>query len=309
MQLYILIYIPFFFLFSSLLLAVDYHKLQHSSHVLNGKINTQQLLKFSQDYPLSNIKYTEYNITFEENIKPHLVIETEELPVIPFKMDERYETIYTETAYLQVFAVATIGIIASFPESVSKWSKEDKEVADAQELFNKHAKNVAAGPIIDDDEWAINYIGHPVTGAYYYVWGRQSGLTWQESTILSALMSTFFWEYGWESFAEMPSIQDLITTPLLGALLGEGTNYLYNHVMANDGKIYDSIFLGDIARGLLNPIGELNQYFKNFLDSQNIEIAVDYSYNQNITNFNTNATYEYDRFNQTYFGLDFYFKY
>ncbi|MFZ2890098.1 DUF3943 domain-containing protein, partial [Sulfuricurvum sp.] len=51
---------------------------------------------------------------------------------------------------------------------------------------------------------------------------RNDGLSIGESAAFSTLMSTFFWEYGYEAFAEVPSIQDLIFTPLVGSLFGEG---------------------------------------------------------------------------------------
>ncbi len=225
------------------------------------------------------------------------------------KMNERYEKIIRELAYMQVFAVATIGAIALLPESVSQWSAEDKAFVDVQELLDKHADNIAKGPVLDNDTWVINYIGHSVAGSYFYVWGRQSGLTWQESAILTTLMSTFYWEYGWEAFAEVPSIQDLIITPVLGSMLGEGTNYLYNKLMENDGKIYDSVILGGITRGLLNPIGELNQIFDNAFDAANIEISIDYSYAQNPNNYRLRNIMENNGMIQSYFKFNFKLKY
>lgn len=227
----------------------------------------------------------------------------------PQRLDPKYEKIARELAYMQVFAIGTIAVIALLPEGVSQWSAEDKAFVDAQELLRKHADNIAKGPVWDNDDWAVNYIGHPITGSYFYVWGRQSGLSWQESAILTTLMSTFFWEYGWEAFAEVPSTQDLIVTPLLGSLLGEGTNYLYNCIMENNGKIYDSTFLGSLGRGLLNPIGEVNKYLDDAFAAAHIEISVDYSYNQDIDNYRLRNTIENNGQFQSYFKLNFKLKY
>ncbi|WP_203249645.1 MULTISPECIES: DUF3943 domain-containing protein [Cysteiniphilum] len=66
------------------------------------------------------------------------------------------------------------------------------------------------------------YIGHPYAGAIYYMAARDSGFGEFESFLYSAFISTFFWEYGVEAFAEVPSIQDLIVTPVDGWLLGVG---------------------------------------------------------------------------------------
>jgi hypothetical protein len=228
---------------------------------------------------------------------------------LPSGINPRYEKLITELAYVQVFAIGTIGVIALLPEGVSNWSEEDKTLVDAQELFTKHADNIAKGPVWDNDAWAVNYIGHSVAGSYFYVWGRQSGLSWQESAVLTTLMSTFFWEYGWEAFAEVPSTQDLIVTPLLGSLLGEGTNYLYNKVIENDGKIYNSYILGGLGRAFLNPIGEMNMYLANAFEAADIEISVDYAYTQNIDNYRLRSTIENNGQRQSYFKLNFKFKY
>lgn len=238
----------------------------------------------------------------------HLFIENENDPIIPFQLNERYEKIYKEFVYLQIYAFITVGVISLLPEGVSKWDKEKDNTL--QELLNRHAENVEDGPVWDEDTLAINYIGHTIVGSYYYVWGRQAGLTWQESAILNAMMSTFYWEYGWEAFAETPSIQDLLITPILGSLLGEGTNYLYTKIMQNDGLIYDSVILGSLSRALLNPIGELNTHFDNLLYATNTQINIDYSFNRNIENYSPRGYFEDNpNINKAYFGFDFTFKY
>ncbi len=252
----------------------------------------------------------EANATLEERLMPHLFTGNDKIPIIPFRMNDRYEKIFTELAYLQIEAVAVMGVIAILPENISNWPKKYKEMTSAQAYLKKHAENIDKGPVWDNDHWAVNYIGHSLSGSFYYVWGRQAGLTWQESTILSALMSTFFWEYGWEAFTEVPSIQDLIINPLLGSLIGEGANYLYNEIMQNNGLVYDSVILGSLSRGLLNPIGEMNKHFDNLFNAANIQISIDYSFNQNIKNFSPRDFSEDNSYiNKAYFGLQFNLKY
>ncbi|SFV71407.1 Ubiquitin-protein ligase [hydrothermal vent metagenome] len=218
------------------------------------------------------------------------------------KVNPKYEKIITDLAYLQFFALGSIGIIALLPEDISQWSTEDKNLISIKSLLKKHSNNIQKAPVLDNDNYAINYIGHPIAGSYFYVWGRQRGLSWQESFMLTTLMSTFYWEYGWEAFAEVPSTQDLLITPILGSLLGEGTNYLYNKILYNDGKIYNSKFLGNIARGLLNPIGETNHFLQKAFHSANIEITVDYSYSESKKYHSLENT-------QSYFRLNFKLKY
>jgi len=229
-----------------------------------------------------------------------------------YKLSKNYEKIVIDLAYLELFAIGAIGIIALLPEDISHWSKEDKAIHGIKDLLKKHANHIKDASMIDHDNNAINYIGHPLTGSYFYVWGRQSGLSWQESFILTTLMSTFYWEYGWEAFAEVPSTQDLIITPIIGSILGEGTNYLYNKIMFNKGKIYDSKFLGELGRGLLNPIGESNKYLQKAFAYAHIEISVDYSYAQNENYYNLENMLQIPQRNaviQSYFRLNFNLKY
>lgn len=194
------------------------------------------------------------------------------------ELHPKYNKILKEVLYFQLFGLSTIAIIGLLPEDISQWTEEDKKYSDIQSLLQKHQDNIDKGPVWDYDEWAINYIGHPIAGSYFYMWGRESGLSWQDSTVLTILMSTYFWEYGWEAFAEVPSKQDLVITPLLGAIVGEGSHYLYRKIVENHGKIWNSLALGDFVKGLLNPIGEMNNYLNESFRSMHAEITMDYNY-------------------------------
>ena len=72
----------------------------------------------------------------------------------------------------------------------------------------------------------------------------------------SFALSTFFWEYGIEAFAEVPSIQDLIVTPVAGALLGEGFYLAKRHILKNDNKLLGSRVLGRTTIWLMDPMTE-----------------------------------------------------
>ena len=75
-------------------------------------------------------------------------------------------------------------------------------------------------PVWDDDAWWINYLTHPYWGAAYYIRGRERGLEPMPAFWFSALLSTLF-EFGAEALFEQPSYQDLLVTPIAGALIGE----------------------------------------------------------------------------------------
>ena len=300
------VWIQVIVLFASIFLPLNAHILsiehrEHSEDTLT-KSKDNHFMFLSNTLP-SYVMYGNTSLSipvdYDENI----------IKTYPEHFNKRYECIVKELAYMQVFAIGTIGVIALLPENISQWTNEDKKFTDARELLQKHAHNIAKGPVWDNDAWAVNYIGHPVAGSYFYVWGRQSGLSWQESAMLTTLMSTFFWEYGWEAFAETPSTQDLIVTPLLGSILGEGTNYLYNRIVENDGKIYNMKWLGDLGRGLLNPIGEMNKYLDSAFNAAHITINVDYSYAQKRKHYPLYNMNNDTGMIQSYFKLNFSLKY
>jgi hypothetical protein len=90
---------------------------------------------------------------------------------------------------------------------------------------------------------------------------RSSGLTILESFGYSAFMSTFFWEYGIEAFAEIPSKQDLIVTPVLGSVVGEGFFYAKKSILKHDRRVLKSRFLGYTSLLLMDPFNTLLDSF------------------------------------------------
>ena len=164
---------------------------------------------------------------------------------------------YGTSMYLGV-AIAAFGILWVMPESVSNW---DKEEIKEKGILWKWKENVKAGPVKDEDDWVLNYITHPYSGGVYYMTARSSGFTVLESFGYSAIMSTFFWEYGIEAFAEVPSIQDLIITPVLGSAVGEGFFYAKKSILRNDRRVLKSRFLGYTSLLLMDPFNTLLDSF------------------------------------------------
>lgn len=138
------------------------------------------------------------------------------------------------------------------PESVSNWNRSD-----FKNIFANYRRKVGSGPVIDKDALWLNYVAHPYVGAWYYLQPRIAGYSWAESAFFSFMASSFFWEYGLEGFAEIPSWQDLIITPAAGAILGEGFYRLIRYIWANDDKFLGSILLGKILLWVMDPIGQI----------------------------------------------------
>ncbi len=165
-----------------------------------------------------------------------------------------------------------MGILWLMPESVTKWNKDEIRNSD-RGIFNQYADNVRRGPVVDKDDWAVNYIGHPLSGAAYYMVARTNGLSKWQSFGYSVVMSTFFWEYGIEALAEIPSIQDLILTPTIGALIGEAAYNMEQTIKANDGKLWGSERAGRVALVVLNPMGSISDGINKALGSKVIQNA------------------------------------
>lgn len=170
------------------------------------------------------------------------------------KIPNRYGAVIEDSLYLQLVMLSSLAVLSLMPESVTGWDKEELRV---KPLEKRWKENVSKRPVWDKDDFLINYIGHPVSGAWYYTMARNDGMSITESAFVSAVMSTFFWEYGYEAFAEVPSIQDLIVTPLGGALLGEWMYLLERKLDANGGIVLGSHTIGDISYFFLDPLGRI----------------------------------------------------
>jgi len=160
---------------------------------------------------------------------------------------------YTSAMYIGATVVA-FGVLWVMPERVSNWDKD--EIREKGFLW-KWKENVKAGPVWDKDNWVLNWITHPYFGGIYYMTARSNGFTVLESFGYSAIMSTFFWEYGIESFAEIPSKQDLIITPVIGSIIGEGFFYAKKSIIRNDKKVLKSRFLGITALFFVDPFNTI----------------------------------------------------
>ncbi|CAM2836198.1 DUF3943 domain-containing protein [Vibrio rarus] len=154
-------------------------------------------------------------------------------------------------------SVVTVGLMTLLPESITKWEDDDRDLS---KLGDKWVENVKAGPVWDRDEHVLNYIMHPYFGGVYYTAARHAGFNEFESFAYSFTMSTFFWEYGVEAFAEVPSWQDLFVTPMFGAVVGELMLQGEQNILASGGKVLGSSTMGDVSLFFLNPVGQIHYW-------------------------------------------------
>ena len=186
-----------------------------------------------------------------------------ELAARPTK--EKYTSMVKETRNMAVLSLGIMGLLYVMPERVSKWDKSEMKFST---LGQKWLDNNKDGPVWDQDEWTINYIGHPYFGAAYYMVARNQGLSPWEAGGYSFLMSTFLWEMGIEALAEIPSKQDLIITPLIGSIIGETFFIWEQRILADNNQLWGSNWLGSTVLFLLNPAGSISASMNRVLDGK-----------------------------------------
>lgn len=201
--------------------------------------------QFLEDDPYS-LSLTESELKLEEpGLPKYLTVQSE----------KDWDYLMGQTYTILGLSVATVGMMTLLPESITKWDEEDRDLSG---LGGKWKDNVTAGPVWDRDEHFLNYVMHPYFGGVYYTAARHAGYNEFESFLYSATMSTFFWEYGVEAFAEVPSWQDIFITPFFGAVVGEMMFEAEQDLVASGGEVWGSETMGGVTLFFLNPVGHIH---------------------------------------------------
>jgi hypothetical protein len=85
-------------------------------------------------------------------------------------------------------------------------------------------------PVWDRDSISWNYGVHPLMGSFSYLAYRNHRAHWAEAFAGAAINSAIY-EYVIAGGTQQPSINDLIVTPVLGSLLGEGIYQLKKKIL------------------------------------------------------------------------------
>ncbi len=256
---------------------------------LSGYCETTNLYTFEvQNSRLSLEQNSDDPLNLDANLLPkyHLVPE-----------DKDWDYLMGQTYTILGLSVATVGLMTFLPESITKWDEEDRDMS---KLGKKWKDNVSDGPVWDRDEHVLNYIMHPYFGGVYYTAARHAGYNEFESFLYSATMSTFFWEYGVEAFAEVPSWQDLFITPFFGAVVGEIMLTAEQDILASGGEVLGSEAVGGVSLFLLNPVGHIHYWVSDaWGGSAELQFSSSPWFgNQSAANYAMNAGTSYD--NQFY---------
>lgn len=87
--------------------------------------------------------------------------------------------------------------------------------------LKKYKKTFTLPPVWDRDSLSWNYGVHPAMGCVSYLSYRNRKAHWAEALAGSAVNSVIY-EYLIAGGTQRPSINDMIVTPVLGSLIGEG---------------------------------------------------------------------------------------
>ncbi|MDE6353010.1 MAG: DUF3943 domain-containing protein [Muribaculaceae bacterium] len=181
------------------------------------------------------------------------------LPYSFTRREEKWGRLAANTAVLFGGGFLTLGILQMLPEDATAWNKDK---ITSVPLFKRWVNNVKAGPVIDHDKVMFNFILHPYAGAAYFMSARSQGFNFLGSFLYSAFISTVFWEYGIEAFMEIPSLNDLLITPICGAIIGEGFYRCKRWIVDNGYEVLGSRAIGYILAFIVDPVNECLGYFR-----------------------------------------------
>lgn len=255
------IYYRFYMIFLAVLLIIPCNAVEKIS-IIEGKVDTLSFNYIhlnSDDLSLRK----EMNDVFqsklfqEKNRKGSLNIYS--LPYSVSGNYPNYTNLGVNTGVLFGAGFVALGVLNLLPDGATAWNKgEILKTA----FFKRWGNNVVAGPVWDDDNAIFNYVLHPYGGAAYYMSARSQGFNLWYSALYALGISTVFWEYGIEAFMEIPSIQDLIITPIAGTLIGECFYMAKRYIVNNDYKLLGSRFLGGLVAFLVDPVNEVIGVFR-----------------------------------------------
>lgn len=158
-----------------------------------------------------------------------------------------------DTVHFLGYQVATIAILYSLPESTTGWTSERKENYSLAQWWDNVQR-----PQWDTDDHFVNYVMHPYWGAAYFVRSRERGYGELDSFLYAAALSAAY-EFGAEALFEEPSIQDLITTPVGGWLLGRYFMGLREDILGGHDSASELPFRQRFVLTVTDPLGAVNR--------------------------------------------------
>ncbi len=216
------------------------------NYPLDGSSDNLHYFNNKNSFTFQSSSYDDSELHFDDTTLPKYLSVSD---------SKNWDYLLDQTYTILGLSVLTASVMTLLPESVTKWDEESRSLKGLGEKWKDH---VSEGPVWDRDEHFLNYVMHPYFGGVYYTVARHSGFNEFESFLYSATMSTFFWEYGVEAFAETPSWQDIFITPFLGSMVGEMMFEAEQSIVASGGEVWGSETIGDVTLFFLNPVGHIH---------------------------------------------------
>lgn len=191
-------------------------------------------------------------------MKPSRQLTLYDLPYSRKTRMENWKRLSYNTATFVGAGILTLFVLECLPEGATAWDKSElKHTA----FWHRYGNHVKQGPVWDKDNFVFNYILHPYGGAVYYMGARSNGFNMLGSFLYSSFVSNVLWEYGIEAFMEIPSIQDLMVTPIVGSLVGESFYRLKRKIVRDDYTLFGSKAVGATVAWLIDPLNEFVSLF------------------------------------------------
>lgn len=170
-----------------------------------------------------------------------------------------WKRMWNNTAVLSGAFIGTLVVLETLPEGSTNWSRAEIR---QKPFYKRWWNHVRKGPRYDHDNPIFNYVLHPYAGAVYFMSARSCGFNFWQSMLYSFIISDIGWEFGIEATMERPSVQDLIITPGIGSLIGEGFFRLKHKIVGDDYYVFGSKVVGHIITFLIDPVNEIMDLFR-----------------------------------------------
>ena len=195
---------------------------------------------------------------FGEEIATTVARERQSIYAQPYSLttnEPDWHRMWINTAVLSGAFVTTLFVLECLPEDATAWNREEiQSVAPFKRWYRNIFKK---GPEWDHDKFIFNYVLHPYAGAAYFMGARSCGFNYWRSLLYSFCISTVGWEFGIEAFMERPSYQDLVITPVVGSIIGEGFYRTKRHIASNGYRLCGSKVLGNVVAFMVDPVNEV----------------------------------------------------
>ncbi len=239
-------------------LKANGEELQNPTKLQHVAADTPQLVLQPVDFPSAIASTPAPQITLGK-FHPAVKLNIYDLPYSRSLSIPNWKQLWVNTGVLVGGGVTALIILEALPDEATAWNRSENAKTP---LFKRYIRHIKESPVWDGDKFIFNFILHPYGGAAYYMSARSCGFNCWGSFLYSFCISTFFWEYGFEAFNEIPSVQDLVITPVVGTLMGEGFYLLKRHIVNNGYRLWGSPVLGYAVAFICDPVNELVGYFR-----------------------------------------------